>query len=291
MESLSNKKACIAGGSGFLGQRLSTFLIEKGYSVEILPRSVYQNDSDLLAEKINDADAVINLAGASIAKRWTKSYIKEIEKSRMRSTRTIVEAIQKSHIKPRLLLSTSASGIYKDSDRVHDESSTDFADDFLGNLSKNWEAEAQKASAETRVAIMRLGVILGKDGGVIKRLKPLFKMMLGGRIGNGRQAFPYIHIDDVCNAALHIMTSEKSSGVYNFLSPELIDNRDFTKAFAKACKRKAVFIIPKFAVQLVFGKGASFILGGQKLIPRRLILEGFEFKYPNISSALDKLCH
>jgi hypothetical protein len=137
---------------------------------------------------------------------------------------------------------------------------------------------------------MRLGVILGKDGGVIKRLKPLFKMMLGGRIGNGRQAFPYIHIDDVCNAALHIMTSEKSSGVYNFLSPELIDNRDFTKAFAKACKRKAVFIIPKFALQLVFGKGASFILGGQKLFPKRLQEESFAFKFPNITSTLNDIC-
>ncbi|PLW92972.1 MAG: TIGR01777 family protein [Marinilabiliales bacterium] len=286
----SSNTVFIAGGSGFLGSTLNEYLTNTGYSVEILPRDIYQKNPEKLAEIINASYAVINLAGASISKRWTKKYKAELKYSRIQSTQTIVAAIEMAEIKPKVLLSASATGIYSESDESHHESSNSFADDFLGQLAQEWENEALKASKHTKVRIIRLGVILGKNGGMVKKLKPLFKWMLGGRMGSGKQAFAYVHTEDVCRACVHILKSESDQKLYNIVAPELTDNKTFTKTFAKACNRKALFIIPSFALKLFLGEGSIIILSGQKVVPAALQKEGFTFRYPDISSVLANIC-
>ncbi|MPM20240.1 Epimerase family protein [bioreactor metagenome] len=282
MEFSNNRKILIAGGSGFVGKALQKTLAQSGFEVVVLPRSVYQGNDNSLKNLMENVYAVINLAGAPINSRWTKKSRKEILDSRITATTQLRNAVMLCKNPPQYFISASAVGIY-DTTGVHDESSDAFSNDFPAEICKSWEAPVEKIKSKTHASIVRLGLVLGKDGGTIKKLLPLFKSGLGGKLGSGKQPFPYIHIQDVCKAVIHILSQSNPSEIYNFTSPQSITNKDFTRALAKALHRPSVFFIPSFILKFLFGKRASMILNGQQVIPRNLLNEGFQFGFADIN--------
>lgn len=282
MASSKANSICIAGGSGFIGKAIRSHLLAKGYDVEIIQRSVYQGNPDQLSLIIEGCKAVINLAGASIAKRWSPGYKREILSSRTVSTQTISNAFRLCKQAPERFISASATGIY-DSVHDHDESSTALANGFLADVCLQWENEALHVQDLTKLSIIRLGVVLGRGGGSLKKLWPLFRSGLGGRLGHGLQAFPYIHIADACAAITHILEQENPAPLYNLVSPQQINNRMFTSALAKACRRPAIMIIPGFILRLVMGKAAVVLLEGQRVKPAQLLHEHFNFRFSSLN--------
>jgi len=281
MESSINKTICIAGGNGFVGQALSKFLQQSGFTVLVLPRTLYQHDVQALADRIDGCHAVINLAGASIGKRWTRSYRAEILNSRLVSTNSICKAMSLCNQPPVRFISTSAVGIY-DTIHQHSEDSIFFANDFLSDVCKRWELAADAAPDSVQKSIVRLGVVLGKEGGTLKKLLPLFRAGLGGRMGSGKQAFSFIHIHDICKAILHILSQQNSKEIYNLVAPQIISNKEFTRALAHALHRPAWLFVPAFILKFMLGKSADVILKGQQVIPANLLKEGFVFDFPDI---------
>lgn len=284
MDALYCKRICINGASGFVGQELCYFLQQQGFEISVIPRAMYYKTRELSAF-ISGSRAVINIAGAPIAgKRWTKSYKKLIYDSRINTTSALAAAIAESDIKPAQFISISAVGIY-DNQHQHTEHSDNLAHDFLAKVCKDWENEARRAETLTCVSIVRSGIILGTRGGVLKKLQPLFRFCLGGTIGNGKQAFPFISISDFCRIISHIM-QQQSKDIYNAVSPSMTTNKGFTHTLASNLKRPAMFIIPGFILRLMLGEGARFILEGQQVIPQRLSDEGFVFEKADIDLAL-----
>lgn len=232
------------------------------------------------------SDIVINLAGAPIIKRWTDKHKKALYDSRINVTRKLVQAYAKMSVKPRLFISTSAIGYYAENG-THTERKYKHADNFLGNLAKQWEEEAVKAKElNIRTIIFRFGVVLGKDGGALKQMLLPFKLALGGTIGNGRQPFSWIHIKDLLRAHLAVIDSSSYSGVYNLTSPNHATNGGLTKALGKALCRPTFLHIPHFVLKLQFGEGASVLIGGQKVLPERLLESNFKFQFPTIEEAV-----
>ena len=278
----------ISGASGLIGSRLTTHFQSKKWEVITIVRKDFAGSTEVLAQKLSQADILINLAGAPVIKRWTEKYKKEIYNSRILTTRKLVEAIKLSTSKPSLFISASAVGVY-DQEHLHDEHSTHFAGDFLSKVCLNWEAEAEKASQVSRLAIIRLGIVLAREGGALKTMLPPFKLGIGGKIANGKQPFAWIHIDDVVNAIEFIITNNKTTGLYNLAAPGLINNRQFTVALGKALKRPTWFTVPAFALRLLYGEAAVTLTGGQKVVPLRLEKAGYKHQFPEIGNALEDL--
>lgn len=282
------KIVAIAGASGLIGNRLTKNFESKNWNVIPLGRRDFSGKIQWLVQKIEQADVLINLAGAPIIKRWTKKHKENIYNSRILTTRKLVEAIALSNKKPSVFISASAVGIY-DQECVQDEHSNQFAGDFLSKVCIDWEAEAEKASSLTRLAIIRLGIVLAREGGALKTMLPIFKLGIGGKISSGAQPFAWIHIADVVNAVDFIITNDHAKGVYNLVAPGLINNRQFTVALGKVLKRPTWFTIPSFALRILFGEAAITLTGGQKVVPMRLEKQGFRFEFPEINQALANL--
>jgi len=208
--------------------------------------------------------------------------------SRIMTTRKIVEAIKLMDKKPELLISASAVGIYS-SKGVQTENNFQVADDFLGFICKSWEAEAKKAIPDVRVAIIRLGVVLGKEGGALQRMLLLFRWGLGGKIGSGRHGFSWVHLSDVLLSVQYIISNRAISGEFNLTAPEGIDNETFTRTLSSLLKRPAFFTIPAWALKLVFGEGSIALTGGQFAPPKHLLDVGFRFGFPDLKSALKEI--
>ncbi len=273
----------ISGANGFIGKKLTSYFLAKGNEVRNILRIHAETPAEDVATFLSDVDVVINLAGAPIAARWTEKYKRTLFNSRIITTRKIVEAISLLEKKPQLLISASAVGIYSP-EGENTETKYKLTDDFLGKICIAWELEAKKAVPNTRVAIIRLGIVLSKDGGALKRMLPLFNLGFGGTIASGRQGFPWIHIYDVFHAIQFIIENKNLSGEFNFSSPHVIDNRNFTNELAKALKKKAFFNVPALALKLAFGEGAIAIAGGQFVFPKHLLEEGYKFSYPDLPS-------
>ena len=278
----------ISGARGFIGRQLTSFFIAKGFEVRSLPRINASASADEIALFLKGVDVVINLAGAPVIGRWSEAYKKVMLESRIITTRTIVDAIARLEKKPELLISASAVGIYNQ-DGEHTERQFRVADNYLSQICLAWEAEARKAAPLTRVAIIRLGVVLGKEGGALKRMIPLFKMGLGGKIASGKQGFPWIHIYDVVHAVQFIIENRRLSGEFNLTAPKIVDNNYFTKALARILRRKAFMPVPALALKIVFGEGAITLTGGQIVIPDNLLREGYHFCFPDLTAALEDI--
>lgn len=275
----------ISGYNGFIGKQLTSHFQKNGHVVKDIPRISADTPVSVVENAINGVDVIINLAGAPIVGRWTETYKKTLFDSRIVTTRKIVEAINQLEIKPKALLSASAVGIYvAEGEQI--EISTAFSDDYLGEICKGWEFEAQKANNLTRVAILRFGIVLGKNGGALSRMIPLFKSGLGGKIGSGKQGFSWIHIADLIGAVQYIITDQKASGEFNITAPGVVDNSKFTDVLAGLLRRPALFPVPVFALKILFGEGSIAVSGGQFAPPRHLIDEGFRFVFPDLESAL-----
>ena len=280
------KTIAITGASGFVGTSLTKYFSDLGYKIIPISRDILNNNKKL-EETLNQTDIVINLAGANIINRWSESYKKLLYSSRIDTTSKIVNAINSIENKPKLLISTSAVGIY-DNKSTHNENGT-FSNDFLSNLCQDWEKEALKANNETtKVAIFRFGIVLGRDGGAFAKMITPFKLGLGGIIGSGNQAFSYIHIVDLLRAYQFVIEN-KFSGVFNLTAPKPTTNLLFTRALGKALRRPTIFPVPEFILKLIFSEGAKVLTDGQDVIPEKLLSLGFKFEYKNIEETLQAL--
>lgn len=279
-------KIAINGLSGFVGGYISKFLASKGHEIVPIKRVLY-DDTQRLKEAIEGADVIINLAGANISKKWSEEYKKELYSSRIDTTKNLVKAMSLLKNPPKIFISTSAVGIYK-SGEEHDESSDRYDEGFLGRLAKEWENEANKAKEfGVKTAIFRLSVVLG-SGGALEKMLPIFKFGLGGILGDGKQGFSWIAINDLARAYEFVINSQKE-GIYNLSSPNPVTNKIFTASLAKALNRPAFFKVPNFALKLKFGEGAVILLEGQKVYPANLLAQEFKFEHENISEALENL--
>jgi len=288
MEAENSRVIAISGASGFVGVHLTRALQHEGWRVVALSRQDFTGSATVLAERLQGAGGVINLAGATILGRWTPAYKKTLVESRIGVTRRLVEAMAAMPVpeRPELFLSTSAVGYYA-AGRCHTEENHIPADDFLGHLTRDWEREAWGAKAlGIRTIVFRLGVVLGSDGGALKQMLPPFRLGLGGTIGSGAQAFPWIHLDDLVTAYLAAMANPTWEGAYNLTAPEPTTNAGLTRALGAALSRPTCFSVPEFILRLRFGEGASVLTHGQEVIPKRLLEAGFQFTYPTIDQAV-----
>lgn len=279
----------ISGITGLVGNALSERLLNSGHCVVGLFRSDFEKGPSHLAEKLDGVEAVVHLAGAPILKRWTEKWKTVILESRTHTTEMLVSVINYLPNPPSVFLSASAVGIY-DTFEVHDEYSTEYADDFLSGVCKAWEGEAMKIDKnKTRLAIARLGLVLSRHGGALKQMLFPFKLGLGGKIGDGLQPMPYIHIDDLTRGLEWIMMHDDLKGIFNFVAPQMISNTEFTHALSAILNRPALIPVPEFALKVLFGEASAVIAEGQKVIPRRLPENGFQYQFPDIRLALTDL--
>jgi uncharacterized protein (TIGR01777 family) len=284
-------KIAISGSSGFIGKQLSEHLLRSGNEIIAISRGDLAGGSNQLAKVINSADVIINLAGSPILQRWTKKNRQLILSSRVNTTRLLVDAVQNNlpeHC-PKVFISASAIGIYENSG-IHDERSSALGADFLAIVCRAWENETEALKEmNIRLCTIRIGIVLGITGGSLQKMLPIFKIGLGGKIGSGKQPFSFIHITDLCRAIEHLITNDKSEGVYNLVSPNPITNELFTVALADNLHRPAFFTVPEFALKLVYGEASDVLTKGTCVKPARLTGEGFKFRFPDISSALADL--
>lgn len=296
-------KFLITGGLGFVGTNLSEYLLDKGHAVIAVGRAATQNritadryqyvSADTTRpgdwqEALGDVDAVINLAGKSIFKRWSKSYKEKIYDSRILTTRNVVDALPANESV--VLCNASGAGYYgsRGDDLLKEDEKP--GNDFLASVSVDWEAEALKGSAKgIRVVPMRFGVILGKGGGALDKMIPAFKSFVGGPIGSGDQWFPWIHLTDLMAATLFVCEHQQVSGPLNFCAPNPVKNRELAKTLGQVLGRPAIMPAPAFMVRAVLGEFGNVLLDSQRAIPAKLLSHGFEFQYPDIKSAIKEV--
>lgn len=281
-------KIAISGSTGFIGKHLTVFFSDRGDEVVSLRHSLFQQESDDgLKEALYGCDVVINLAGATINRRWTKSAKEKILTSRVDATRKLVALINEMEVKPSLFISASAVGIYP-TEGIYTENGIE-GTGFLSQVCLRWEEEAQRLSTDVRLAIIRLGVVLAADGGALPKMLIPFRLFVGGKIASGNQGFSWIHIEDVINAILFVITHPDLSGVVNFVSPQPIINKTFTHVVAKILGRPAWMTIPRFVFRLLYGEGEVLVTKGQYVYPSRLLSAGYSFRYSDIRMALQSL--
>jgi uncharacterized protein len=280
-------KIALTGSNGLIGRRLQKEFASRGWEVIAISRQDQYEGGERLIAKLYGTDAVIHLSGAPIIHRWTAKYKAEMISSRVKTTENLARAIAAMQYPPKVFISTSAVGIYSDQG-IYTESNGVFANDFLGVLCQQWETATQAANQKTRVLIFRLGIVLDKNGGALKKMILPFKFGLGGPIGSVKQMVSWIHIDDLAAAFLFAFEHE-ISGPFNLSAPEAISNSEFSKALAKALHGSSWLNVPIFALKLLYGEGASVLTGGQIAVPERLLKTGFVFQFPNITNALNDL--
>jgi len=281
-------KIAISGSTGFIGKQLTNYLLQCGHEIIVISRNDFTATDNQLAKLIISADVILNFAGSSVLCRWNKTNREQILSSRVETTRLLVEAVLKNaELRlPQIFINCSAIGIYQESG-IHDELSTALNTGFLASVCKAWENEtAPLRKLNLRTCIIRTGIVLGTTGGTFAKMLPLFKLGLGGKIGSGKQPFSIIHITDYCRAIHHLIVNTQSSGIYNLVSPEPTTNELFTKNLAGCLHRPAIFTVPELALRLVYGEAAELLTKGVSVLPARLLNEGFEFNYPDLSSTL-----
>jgi uncharacterized protein (TIGR01777 family) len=277
-------KIALSGSTGFVGRHLATTLKQHGHSVVPLCRSNFNHGIAHLVKLIDGCEAVINLAGAPINRRWTTSYKRTMVASRIETTRMLVEAMGRSEHRPHTFISTSAIGAFDDAGRYTEE------DTPIGHLAKDWESAARQAEIlGIRTLIFRFALVLGDDGGLMKQLLTPFRLGLGGPIGDGRQAFSWVHIDDLVDAYLFTLRITSLSGVLHIAAPNPVTNLEFTRTLGNALHRPTPFPVPRTLLKLLFGEGASVMTSGQWVLSKRLQELDFQFRYPELELAIDNL--
>jgi uncharacterized protein (TIGR01777 family) len=288
----------ISGSSGLIGTALVDQLRNKGHDVYRLVRRPAKAPSEVTWNPANGeidltaiagVEVMINLAGAGVGDhRWSEKYKAEILSSRINSTLTMAKAA--AELKPKVLINASAIGFYGDTaDRKVDESSA-VGEGFLADVVAQWEAATAVAeSAGVRVVKIRTGLVVSAKGGAWARLLPLFKLGLGGRLGNGRQYWSFISLRDEINAIEYLIENSKISGPVNLTAPNPATNSEVTKAMAKVLRRPALLNVPSFALEIVLGEFSQEVLGSNRVIPKVLLESGFKFSDPDIVSAIKTL--
>lgn len=308
----------VTGGTGLIGTALCRRLVEQGHDVVVLTRrpgaavpagvrvvpwtaepvegageeGVPGEARPAWWEAVDGADAVVNLAGESIAaRRWSPAQKERILQSRLRATRALVQAMAAARRPPRLMLSGSAVGYYGPRG---DEIVTETAGpgtDFLSRVCVAWEEEARRAEAlGIRVACLRTGLVLAREGGALPRLVLPFRLFAGGPMGSGRQWMPWIHLDDLVELILFLLSREDAAGPYNGTAPEPVTSREFARILGRVLGRPAWIPAPAPALRLVLGEMAdALLLSGQRAVPERALAAGFRFRHPELEDALRDL--
>jgi uncharacterized protein len=293
-------KVLISGSSGLLGGALTQSLGADGYEITRLVRKpasaagqiAWDFAQPLAPQSVSGFDAVIHLAGESIASRWTDAKKKAIRDSRVLGTRNIAEALARVASPPRVFISASAIGFYGDrEDEILREDSASGASGFLPEVCREWEAAADLAvKAGIRTAFLRTGIVLSAKGGALKQMLPPFRMGLGGRIGSGRQWMSWIDLHDETGVIRHILANESVRGPVNSVSPHPVTNAEFAKTLASVLSRPAIFPMPAFAARLIFGQmGEELLLGSQRVEPAKLVASGYVFQQPDLRQALEQI--
>lgn len=297
-------KFLITGGTGFIGSHLVPHLLKQGHQLTVLTRRpgfLFQRYGDkvkalnsLSALKHSDEfDVVINLAGEGLADRpWTAQRKQELQVSHITLTEELVAWIKSANKRPALMISGSAVGWYGNTgDRIRTEEDG-YQEGFMHQLCQDWEAAAKPVEAMgVRLCIIRAGVVLGRGGGMMRKLLPIFTLGLGGRLGHGDQWLSWIAIDDYLGIIDFLMAHEELSGVFNGTAPAPVTNADFTRAMAHALHRPAVLTVPEGMLRFAMGEMSEMLLTGQRVLPTRLLESGFRFQHASIDDALDMVTH
>jgi hypothetical protein len=283
-------KIKMTGASGYLGKIITDELQKKGHRVSAIHRELLYGPPENLAKKLEGTDVLINLAGAPVLQRWTKKNKQKIYVSRVVTSQNLVKAIQILFPKQRpcKLITASAIGIYA-SGKTHSEESKKFNTGFLGEVVKDWEAVWNGLPDEIVSTVFRISVVLGKESAVIQKLLLPFRLGIGGKIGNGRQPFPFVHETDVARAFVWAVENKNSGGTFNLAAPEQITNGGFTHALSEKLKRPAFIPVPKFGLQLLYGRAAVLLTESPAVVPHLLMEAGFSFKFEQIEDALEEI--
>ncbi len=292
----------LTGASGFVGRTLVQHLLNQGDSIHYLGRKPFQalpqeaifhswtTGEVPQLQGIGQVDRVFHLAGEPVAQRWTDEVKKRIYSSRVEGTRNLVNALRKLEHRPSVLVSASAVGYYGDRGSEILTESQRPGTDFLAEVCQGWEQEAfQARDLGMRVVPVRIATVLGRTGGALEKMLPLFRMGIGGRFGSGKQWMSWIHLDDLIRLLIFAADNETLNGPLNGSSPQPLTNAQFTKALAHALHRPALIPVPKFAMKVLLGEMADFLFTSQRAIPQAAERAGFAFKHPNLQEALQSL--
>ncbi len=294
-------KVLITGGTGFIGSALARSLTADGCEVTVLSRHPDSVEkicgsgigalNHLNQLKPDDTyQVIINLAGEPIfGARWSEARKQLIRNSRINLTKELVACMARMTVKPELLISGSAIGYYGDQgDTVLTEQSATHQD-FSQQLCADWENEAKKAEQfGVRVCLIRTGLVLANGGGLLQRMLLPFRLGLGGRLGSGQQWMSWIHRHDWIAIARMMITDSTMQGAYNATAPNPVSNSEFTLTLAHCLKRPALFPVPAWLLKIMLGEMSALVLGSQRVMPERLLAQGFQFQYPDLSSALSQ---
>jgi uncharacterized protein len=289
-------KCVVSGGTGFIGRHIVDRLKRDGNDVFVWSRKPGRGSfvwdplqGEPGPESFDGMDAVIHLAGETVAQRWNAAVKQRIADSRVLGTRRLVAALARVLNRPKVLVAASAIGIYGErGDEVLTEQSAP-GDGFLAETCVHWEAEASRAAEfGVRVVKLRIGFVLGKDGGALGKMVPAFQAMVGGKLGSGRQWMPWIHVDDVAELFVHAVEND-IAGVWNATSPNPARNEEFTKELAGVLHRPAIFPVPGFALKIAFGEMGQHMLDSTRVIPEAATKAGYQFLFPKLGPALRDL--
>lgn len=294
-------KIAISGGTGLVGQALSTELIRNGHEVFILTRSKtnisanpqfvqWLNDGDQPENALEGVDAIVNLAGATINNRWTDEYKHKILESRLRATSEINRIIEELNQKPTVLINASAVGYYGTSMTAEFSEQSAQGNDFLAETVARWETAASAANnLGVRVVLCRFGVILDKKGGALPRMALPYKLFGGGTIGSGQQWLSWIHIKDVVGGIMFAIENKQLSGPVNFSASEPVRMDQFGKTLAKVIHRPHWMPVPSVMLKLLLGEMSILVLEGQRVLPEKLLSAGYVFLFPHLQDALNDI--
>ena len=295
---MNGPKIILCGGSGFIGQHLVSYLTEQGFDVvQAVRKNSSPNTKQLFWDpenkitKISDWEnckAIINLCGSTIACRWTPKNLKTIINSRIQPTKFICDIVTQLESPPEVLINTSAIGYYSLENEENDEFSPP-GNSTIADICQQWES-AVTTFDTTRTCIIRIGQVFGKNGGVLKKLMPIFKAGFGGNVGSGKQWVCWIGLLDLMRMFSHLITSEQSTGAYNAVTPKPVQFRSFAEHLASALHRPCLFPVPSFVLKALYGQMAEeLILKGSRIKPQKILAENFVFQNENIGSFLKSL--
>ncbi|MCP9907343.1 TIGR01777 family oxidoreductase [Cyanobium sp. BA5m-21] len=298
----------LLGCSGFVGRELVPFLLELGHELTLVSRQsqpfpalvgkrlacIRLDPADAaswadngLDRALSEAEGVVNLAGEPIAeRRWTEAHCQLLLQSRVRTTELLVAALARLEQPPAVLVNGSAVGFYGSSTQTRFSETSPAGSDFLAEICQRWEAAADQVPAACRLVKLRIGIVLGPDGGALGKMLPIFRLGFGGPVGSGRQWMSWIYRHDLCRLIATALEDGAYSGVYNAVSPEATTMGLFASALGKALGRPSLLPVPGPILQLLLGDGAQVVLEGQQVLPERLLAQGFTFQYPQLSAAL-----
>jgi uncharacterized protein len=291
-------KIVITGSSGLIGSALVRDCEKKNFEVVKLVRRVPKQENESQWDPVKGivdlnvlekATAIVNLAGAGVGdRRWSKKYKKLILDSRVNSTETLANAIVNLKTPPSVFVSGSAIGFYGDTADVAVDENANLGEGFLSDVVFNWEYAAQRVrSNNIRVVHPRTGLVMSKRGGLLKKILPLFKLGLGGKLGNGKQYWSYISLEDEIRAIHHVIDDVRLTGGVNFTNPNPVTNAEFTKSLSSVVNRPAFLKVPSLALKIALVEFSIEALGSSRILPSKLKAAGFKFNQPDILSTLN----